>query len=232
MHAGTVTDLIRYPVKSMQGEFLSAVRVHEYGVGGDRVFAWEKSDKPGNHLTIPDSPFLLDYDVKLEEEGTLVFIKDGQRFEQDDMNVQKDLEDKAGMSISLVHTDPDSTGPSYWDSPLLLTSKESLKELKKLCNREEMDMLRFRPNLVMDFGEAKPFAEESWIGKDIKINDVILHVEKGCERCAYVNVDSKTQEVDTNVLKTVVKENKQIFGVYASVKKTGTINIDDPIEVL
>ncbi|WP_221567383.1 MOSC domain-containing protein [Alkalihalobacillus sp. TS-13] len=232
MHAGTVKELIRYPVKSMQGEFLSAIRVHDYGVEGDRIFAWEKNNKPGSHLTISDSPFLLEYDVKLEEEGTLVFIKEGERFEEGNLKVHKDLEDKAGMSISLVHTDPEGPGPSYWDSPLLLTYKESLKELKKLCNREEMDMLRFRPNLVMDLGEAKPFAEESWIGKDIKINDVILHVEKGCERCAYVNVDAKTQEVDTNVLKTVVKENKQIFGVYASVKKTGTINVDDRIEVL
>ncbi|WP_408008709.1 MOSC domain-containing protein [Pseudalkalibacillus sp. A8] len=232
MNVGKVTEVIRYPVKSMQGEYLSAATVHDHGVKGDRVFAWEKRENPEKHLTIPDSPFLLDYDVKLEEKGTLVFIKEDKRFKQDDKEFYEYLERKTGAGINLVHTNPAGTGPSYWDSPLLLTSKASLKELKHLCGREEMDMLRFRPNIVMNLGNAEPFLEESWIGKDFKINDVILHVEKGCERCAYVNFDSRTQEVDTNVLKTVVKENKQIFGIYASVIKPGTINVDDSIEVL
>ncbi|MCF6410841.1 MOSC domain-containing protein [Pseudalkalibacillus salsuginis] len=232
MNVGKVTEVIRYPVKSMQGEYLSAASVHDYGVEGDRFFAWERSKRPGKHLTIPESPFLLDYDVKLEEKGSLVFIKEGKRYKQGDKEIYMDLESKAGTDINLVHTDPAGTGPAYWDSPLLLTSKASLKELTRLSGREEMDMLRFRPNIVMALGDAEPFLEEAWIGKNLKINDVILHIEKGCERCAYINFDSKTQEVDSNVLKTVVKENKQIFGIYASVKKPGTINIDDSIEVL
>ena len=36
---GVVKDLFRYPVKSMQGERLSAVDIGAHGVGGDRVYA-------------------------------------------------------------------------------------------------------------------------------------------------------------------------------------------------
>ncbi len=92
-------------------------------------------------------------------------------------------------------------------------------------------MLRFRPNLIIDLDDHTPFQEEVWIGKEVRIGDAVLSIKKGCQRCAYVNIDPSTQQIDHSVLKTVVKENKMIFGVYPTVVKNGQIQKNDIVRL-
>ncbi|MCF6138989.1 MOSC domain-containing protein [Pseudalkalibacillus berkeleyi] len=226
-----VKQIVRYPVKSMQGEYMEAVRIHTHGVEGDHIFAWEKKGQPGDYLTIPKYPFLLNYGVNLKSNGTLSISENENIFSSEKLEeVDSHFSDKAGLHVTLASMNIAEGQTSYWEYPLLIASTSSLEKMKELSKREQLDMLRFRPNLIIDFEKDTPFLEEQWIGEELTINDVVLKIEKGCERCSYVNVDSITKEIDANVLKTVVKENKNIFGVYASVKKTGEIRVGDSIE--
>lgn len=230
IHLAKVKQIVRYPVKSMQGEYMDSVNIHIHGVEGDHIFAWEKKGQPGDYLTIPKYPFLLNYGVNLKPNGTLSISENEDIFTSENLEeIEAHFSKEALLSVTLTSMNIADGQTSYWEYPLLIASTSSLEKMKQLTDRDQLDMLRFRPNLIVELDEDKPFLEESWIGKELMINDVVLKIEKGCERCSYVNVDSNTKEIDSNVLKTVVKENKNIFGVYASVKKTGEIRVGDPI---
>jgi uncharacterized protein YcbX len=48
-------------------------------------------------------------------------------------------------------------------------------------------------------------------------------------RCMMLNLDPDTAEQDARVMKTVVRLNKNTAGVYATVVRTGTIRVGDPV---
>ena len=61
---GVVKDLFRYPVKSMQGERLNAVEIHEQGVIGDRAYALREAN--GRVMTAKKWPALLECAARYE----------------------------------------------------------------------------------------------------------------------------------------------------------------------
>ncbi|AZF06545.1 MOSC domain-containing protein [Pseudomonas sp. R5-89-07] len=73
--------------------------------------------------------------------------------------------------------------------PLLLIGQASLDDLCAQIGRP-MEMLRFRPNLVIEGGEA--FAEDGW--KRLRIGDVEFRVVKPCSRCVLTTIDPQTGE--------------------------------------
>ncbi|MDB6142207.1 MAG: ycbX [Pseudomonas sp.] len=73
--------------------------------------------------------------------------------------------------------------------PLLLIGQASLDDLSDKVGRP-LEMLRFRPNLVVEGGEA--FAEDGW--KRIRIGDMEFRLLKGCSRCILTTIDPKTGE--------------------------------------
>ncbi|MBA1302532.1 MOSC domain-containing protein [Pseudomonas carnis] len=73
--------------------------------------------------------------------------------------------------------------------PLLLIGQGSLDDLCEKIGRP-MQMLRFRPNLVIEGAEA--FAEDGW--KRLRIGDVEFRVVKPCSRCILTTVDPQTGE--------------------------------------
>ncbi|MGN8345565.1 MOSC domain-containing protein [Pseudomonas sp. SMV71] len=77
--------------------------------------------------------------------------------------------------------------------PLLLIGQASLEDLSNRVGRP-LDMLRFRPNLVVEGSEA--FAEDGW--KRIRIGEVEFRLVKPCSRCIMTTVDPHTGERDPN----------------------------------
>lgn len=73
--------------------------------------------------------------------------------------------------------------------PLLLIGQGSLDELDRRVGRP-MEMLRFRPNLVVQGGE--PFAEDGW--KRIRIGSLEFRVLKPSVRCIFTTIDPATGE--------------------------------------
>jgi uncharacterized protein YcbX len=67
--------------------------------------------------------------------------------------------------------------------PLLLIGQASLEDLSQKVGRS-LEMLRFRPNLVIEGSEA--FAEDGW--KRIRIGDVEFRVVKPCARCILTTI--------------------------------------------
>jgi uncharacterized protein len=74
------------------------------------------------------------------------------------------------------------------EAPLLLTNQASLDDLnERLLKRGQMpvDMRRFRPNIVVDAGDA--WIEDTW--KKIRIGKVEFFVWQRCGRCIMTTID-------------------------------------------
>ena len=110
---------------------------------------------------------------------------------------------------------------------VLIITDESLRKLEAIWGNR-LDERRFRANLVVSLDEKK-INEVDWIGKRIAIGNTEFQVDTSCERCSIITIDPNTLERDASLLKKVNEEMSLIFGVYASVKKTGQINVGDNV---
>ncbi len=73
--------------------------------------------------------------------------------------------------------------------PLLLIGQASLDDLSRRVGRP-LQMLRFRPNLVVQ--GAEPYAEDGW--QRIRIGEVEFRLVKPCSRCVMTTLDPHSGE--------------------------------------
>jgi uncharacterized protein YcbX len=117
--------------------------------------------------------------------------------------------------------------------PLLLIGQGSLDELNRRVGRA-MEMLRFRPNLVVQ--GAEPFAEDGW--KRLRIGTLEFRVLKPSVRCIFTTIDPATGERSPDrepmtTLKTFrEKEGDVLFGQNLAVDGSGDIEVGMAVEVL
>ncbi|WP_449434018.1 MOSC domain-containing protein [Pseudomonas putida] len=116
---------------------------------------------------------------------------------------------------------------------LLLIGQGSLDELNRRVGRP-MEMLRFRPNLVVQGAEA--FAEDSW--KRIRIGALEFRLLKPSVRCILTTLDPSTGErsPDREPLATLKtfreREGDVLFGQNLAVDGSGEIAVGMQVEVL
>jgi uncharacterized protein YcbX len=117
--------------------------------------------------------------------------------------------------------------------PLLLIGQASLDDLSARIGRPQ-EMLRFRPNLVIEGSEA--FAEDGW--KRIRIGDVEFRVLKPCSRCILTTLDPQTGErsEDREPLTTLKtyrqQEGEVMFGQNLVNDSNGVLEVGMPVTVL
>ena len=117
--------------------------------------------------------------------------------------------------------------------PLLLIGQASLDDLSQRVGRS-LEMLRFRPNLVIE--GAEPYAEDSW--KRIRIGEMEFKVAKGCSRCIVTTLDPLTGErsADREPLTTLKsyreQEGQVYFGQNLLPRGTGELQVGMAVEVL
>jgi len=123
---------------------------------------------------------------------------------------------------------------SYADGfPLLLTNQSSLDDLNMRVD-SPLEMLRFRPNLVVEGTIA--FAELNWAR--IRIGDLEFVAGGPCVRCKLTTLDPVTGErrTDGEPLKTLATYQKNdhgtLFGINLIPRGDGELRIGQPIEVL
>ena len=117
--------------------------------------------------------------------------------------------------------------------PLLLIGQASLEDLSQKVGRP-LEMLRFRPNLVIEGSEA--YAEDGW--KRIRIGDVEFRVVKSCSRCILTTIDPQTGErsQDREPLATLQKYRTEadgaMFGQNLVNDSNGQLEVGMPVTIL
>ena len=76
--------------------------------------------------------------------------------------------------------------------------------LRELYPAGAFDLRRFRPNLVLEFGDAAPgFVENAWHGRRLRIGDTVeLEVLGDCPRCVMTTLPQPELPADPGILRT------------------------------
>jgi uncharacterized protein YcbX len=116
--------------------------------------------------------------------------------------------------------------------PLLLVSAAAADELNARLS-QPVSLDRFRPNLVVS--GCAPHAEDGW--QRLRIGEMVFDVAKPCARCVMPSVDQVSGEKHPELLRVLADyrrgdDRKVYFGQNLLYRKTGSIAVGDPVQVL
>ncbi|MEP7337308.1 MAG: MOSC N-terminal beta barrel domain-containing protein [Acidobacteriota bacterium] len=234
---GRIKAIFRYPVKSMAGEQLESSKLGWHGLEGDRRFALHRLGNESGFpwLTAGRLPQLLQYKPvnKGDSDGDLpthVITPDGRELELRGEALQQELSAAFGSPVQMMRLDQGI----FDEAKVSVISTATIQAIGQEAG-SDLDVRRFRPNLLIETLDGKPFAEDAWVGKVIRFKDDAsaagLSVLMRDIRCAMINIDPMTGISDPKVLKAAVRLNDNDAGLYASVVKPGSLSVGDRLYV-
>jgi uncharacterized protein YcbX len=120
------------------------------------------------------------------------------------------------------------------ESPVSIISLGTVQGVERESGRE-VELRRFRPNIVIDTDIAEPFAEDRWVSRELMFGEgnsgAAVRVTMRDERCVMLNLDPDTAEKDSEVMKTVVRLNENYAGVYGTVVRAGELRVGQVVRL-
>lgn len=175
---GTVRALVRYPLKSADGEALEAVAVTADGLEDDR--RWALRSATGEPVTAKEVPALRG--VRARSVGGRLVVEPADAL-TDLVGADVQVEDVPGghQQVAAVH--------------LASHGAVSAPDAPTGCDPEP------RANLVLDL--ARPGAERGWVGRRVRVGGAVLEITREPQRCLGVYcsvVEAGTVRVGDEVL--------------------------------
>jgi len=238
VHLGHVHQLVRYPVKSMAGIATGSAFLGWHGLAGDRRFAFRRvADNSGfPWLSASRLPELVLYQPlgldEAAEEPTPTHVRspEGVEFELGSAELQNSVTEKFGHAVELMklkHGIFDEASVSVIN---LATVDAISRELD-----QELDMRRFRPNIVIATESREPFLEDSWVGGRLLFGDEggpMITVAMPDPRCVMINLDPDTAQQDPRIMKAAVRLNDNNAGAYAAVSRPGRLSVGQSVSLI
>lgn len=248
--AGTVAGCFRYPVKSMQGVAEATLELVEGGVVGDRTRALV--DPATGHLMAAKRTAAL-----LEAAATddAIALPDGTVVPVDAPHADDALStwlgrpvhlarlDEAGQRSFEMTFDPPNDDAEYYEIPappgtfldsahVHLVSTATLRGCAEARPDLDWDVRRFRPNVVVDLG-GPAFAEQDWIGREVRVGDAVLHVDGPTVRCAMpLRAQPGGIRREPGLFQAMNELNEahpNHLGLYCSVVTPGRVSVGDEV---
>ena len=79
----------------------------------------------------------------------------------------------------------------------------------------DLDVLRFRPNLLIETAGEDAFPEDAWVGCVLRIGGTLMRVDARDKRCLVVNIDPVTTRRDPAILRVIASERQACLGFTA-----------------
>jgi hypothetical protein len=209
-----VTEIWRYPVKTMAGEKLQRVRMGPLGIDGDRVVHVE--DTQGRVITSRSYPSFLGHKGTLGVDGAP--LVDGQPWNSPE--VAAEVVDIAGPSAKLVRYD----GIERFDVlPLLVATDGAIAAFGH-------DHRRLRPNIVI--GGVEGLTEREWPGGCLRIGKVLIGVQDLRLRCIMTSYDPDTLVQDKEITRGIYRRFDGKLALNCFVIEGGEIAVGDEVQLV
>ena len=238
MNLGRISAIFRYPVKSMAGESLEHVTLGWHGIEGDRRFAFRRLADQSNFPWLTASklpelilykPFALDGNSH-ELLPTHVRTPEGRELELQSRELREEISSRYGSDVELMNL----KAGMFDEASISIITRSTVQCIERESGRE-IDLRRFRPNVVIETDTAEPFAEDSWVGRTLTFGEgddcAAVKVYMKDARCRMVNLDPDTAEQDVRVMRTVARLNKNYAGGYATVVRSGELRVGQVVRL-
>jgi MOSC domain-containing protein len=210
-----VSELWRYPVKSLRGESLDEVLLTEFGIESDRLIQAVRPD--GRVFTARTHPGMLGLRGGIDENG--VPTVDGVRWDHPDALAAVRAVTESDAELVWY----DGAGPQRFDVlPISLATDGGVAAVG-------VDRRRFRANVYLS--GVPGLAERDWVGREVRVGDAILGVRQVRGRCVMTTFDPDTLEQDIGVLQKIVRELGGRTALDCYVLRPGWVQVGDDAEV-
>ena len=231
---GRICEIVRYPVKSMAGTAAESAVLGWHGLEGDRRFAVRRvgDDSGFPWLSASRLPELVLYHpLGLDEstgEPTHVRTPSGACLELRGPELKAELTERFGSAVDLMKI----KHGIFDEASVSVISLATIAGIGREAGLD-LDRRRFRANIVVETERSETFLEDEWVGGTLVFGDAdprpAVSVTLRDLRCVMLNIDPETGAQDPRVMKTAVRLNKNNAGVYATVVRSGTIRVGDPV---
>ena len=209
-----ITEIWRYPVKTMAGEKLQRVSIGPHGIDGDRVVHVE--DANAQVITSRTHPRFLGHKGTLGPNGEP--LVDGRLWNSQD--VAAEVVDIVGPGAKLVRFD----GIERFDMlPLLVATDGAIAAFGH-------DHRRLRPNIVI--GGVEGLTEREWPGGFLRIGKVLIGVRDLRLRCIMTAYDPDTLVKDKEVTRSIFRRFDGKLALNCSVIEGGEITVGDMVQLI
>lgn len=226
---GHVQELFRHPIKSVGGERITHSDVTERGLTGDRFWAVEDTEgKFGSGKStrrFRQMNGLLNFRAVYRGEMPVLVLPDGTELDATSAEAAALLSQRTGKTVTVTP----ERDISHFDEGAIHFITTSALALLREKHGSNVDVRRFRPNIVIDTGDEPAHLEADWLGKQISIGtSLVLEVAYLMPRCVMVNMPQHDLPEDDRVLKSIARINEDVcFGAFARVVKPGQVNVSD-----
>ena len=227
---GRVVGLWRYPVKSMGAEELTEVEVSWHGLAGDRRWAFIRNGVVQSGfpwLTLREHADMSHYrpsfvePARPDKSPTVVRTPSGVSLDVADPALGEEL---CPSGARVIRQDRGT----FDTFPLSLITTQTIARLGEMVGAQ-LDVQRFRPNLLVDAADEAPFVEDGWVGCVLRIGGMRMRVDKRDSRCVVITIDPVTTERNPEILRAVARDRQGCLGVYGSTVEPGRVAVNDPV---
>jgi len=209
-----VTEIWRYPVKTMAGENLQRATIGPLGIEGDRVVHVE--DAHARVITSRSHPRFLSHKGTLGVDGEPMV--DGRPWNHPEVTAE--VEEIGGPDAKLVRFD----GAERFDVlPLLVATDGAIAAFGH-------DHRRLRPNIVI--GDVEGLTEREWPGSCLRIGKVLIGVQDLRLRCIMTSYDPDTQIQDKEITRGIYRRFEGKLALNCFVIEGGEIAVGDEVQLV
>ena len=227
---GHVEAIFRYPVKSMAGERVEFANMGWHGIDGDRRLALRRTEERSGFpwLTATKLPELILFTPVRQEDGaqgdlpTHVRTPDGKELAVFGEELAAEIGRRHRAPVQMMHL----RGGVFDEASVSVIATDTIREIGRLAGRD-LDVRRFRPNIVVRLLQPNPFQEDKWLGGVLLFGEPDegprVSVTTRDARCAIVNFDPDSGRAAPEVLKSIVRTHQNNAGIYGTVTRTGRV---------
>jgi uncharacterized protein len=134
--------------------------------------------------------------------------------------------DMAELDYQETVTDETMPAGTFFDlATIHVLTTATINQLRELYPAGRFEARRFRPNVIVHSDDDDAgFVESNWVGKELRLgDDVVLEITDHCPRCVMTTLPQGDLPKDSGILRTAARHNDVHVGVYAEVRRPGTV---------